>query len=367
MLKVVFSFIAPLIVLVCAALLFGCIGSTTVAPPPSPTLFALPTPFATPSKVTATIQATSTASAVTTLVVSAVTPSTGTPPSVITPAATKTTTAIPANVSRILLKYQLIDKFGKIFYCDPDLHPVAREVGDDEIARRVAALRQNPQEYNVILQHLGLAGVTNPSPAQNRLIDAERKRLNSILLEPETGGFKFSLQTSEGTNRGMAIQGVISFEGAITVTQQQAFVPQCPICLTGSTRIDTPNGAVPIRELKQGMMVWTLARSGQRTLGAILDTVRRPVPPSSLVIHLVLDDGRNVFVSAAHPTVNGKRVGDLNVGDIYDGAQVVIANATPLGDSATYDFLPSGETGVYWANGIALGSTLAESFKASSK
>ncbi len=362
-----FSGIASLILLICAACLLGCVGSPTGALPQTPTVLTLATPSETPRvEATATVQTPSVVTVVTTLVVGAVTPLTGTP--LPRPTSTPTATVVlPANVSPALLKYKLIDQFGKIFYCDPDLHPVAREVSDEEIARRVAALRQNPPEYNAILQHLGLAGVTNPSPAQNRLIDAERKRLNSILLEPETGGFKFSLQTSEGTNRGMAIHGVISFEGAIAVTQQQAFVPQCPICLAGSTRIDTPKGAVPIRELKPGMMVWTLTRSGERTRGVILATVRHPVPQSSLVIHLALDDGRNLFASAAHPTVNGKRVGDLHIGDNYDGARVLIANAAPLDDTATYDLLPSGETGVYWANGIALGSTLAESFQAASK
>jgi len=51
-------------------------------------------------------------------------------------------------------------------------------------------------------------------------------------------------------------------------------------------------------------------------------------------------------------------------GDLYDGASVASAQLVPYGGDATYDILPSGDTGFYWANGlpakagVLLGSTL---------
>jgi hypothetical protein len=73
----------------------------------------------------------------------------------------------------------------------------------------------------------------------------------------------------------------------------------------------------------------------------------------------MLGDGRQVWVSAGHPTADGRRVGELQVGDILDGAALLSAEQVTYIGGATYDLLPDGETGFYWANGIQLGSTLA--------
>ena len=76
------------------------------------------------------------------------------------------------------------------------------------------------------------------------------------------------------------------------------------------------------------------------------------------MIHLILNDGRELFASPGHPAVDGRVVGDFIVNDFYDGARVTASGLVVYGDTATYDILPSGETGFYWANGILLGSTL---------
>ena len=72
----------------------------------------------------------------------------------------------------------------------------------------------------------------------------------------------------------------------------------------------------------------------------------------------VLADGRRVRASPAHPTADGRVLADLGVGQMLDGSSVLRADAIPYGETATWDILPSGSTGVYWANGIVLGSTL---------
>jgi len=65
-----------------------------------------------------------------------------------------------------------------------------------------------------------------------------------------------------------------------------------------------------------------------------------------------------VTASAGHPTADGRKVGELRAGDRLDGARVVAAMMVHLDDGATYDLLPSGPTGTYWADGVLLGSTL---------
>jgi hypothetical protein len=82
------------------------------------------------------------------------------------------------------------------------------------------------------------------------------------------------------------------------------------------------------------------------------------VPANHQVVHLVLDDDREVWVSPGHPTAEGRGVGQLQVGDSLDGALLLAAEQAPYTGSATYDLLPAGETGFYWANGIMLASSL---------
>lgn len=137
--------------------------------------------------------------------------------------------------------------------------------------------------------------------------------------------------------------------------------PNCPPtgCLPAQTRIDTPLGPMPVAELQVGDSVWTIDAAGQRVAASILKVGRTPVPASYEVLHLVLADGRDLWASAGHPTADGRRLGDLSVGDTLDGALITVAERVPYGQPATYDLLPSGETGFYWANGIRLASTLA--------
>jgi hypothetical protein len=132
----------------------------------------------------------------------------------------------------------------------------------------------------------------------------------------------------------------------------------CPICLAGGTLIDTPSGSVPVEDLQIGMPVWTTDKTGQRVSGVITKTSKVLVPPTHQMVHLVLNDGRGLFVSPGHPTIDGRTVGDLTPGDLYDGASVVSTERVPYDEGATYDILPSGDTRFYWANGILIGSTL---------
>lgn len=132
----------------------------------------------------------------------------------------------------------------------------------------------------------------------------------------------------------------------------------CPICLAGNTLIDTPSGGVAVKDLQVGMPIWTTDKAGYRISGIVIKTSKVPVPPTHQMVHLVLDDGRELLVSPGHPTTDGRSVGDLTFGNLYDGASIIGTQRVPYGEGATYDVLPSGETGFYWANGVLLGSTL---------
>jgi len=122
--------------------------------------------------------------------------------------------------------------------------------------------------------------------------------------------------------------------------------------------IATPTGNVNIKNIRAGMMVWTMKRDGSKVAIPVLKVSKSFVPKTHRVVHLKLKDGREAWISPGHPTTDGLRIGALQTGDRYDGSTVIVAELVPYGDLATYDLLPSGETGAYWADGILVGSTL---------
>lgn len=185
----------------------------------------------------------------------------------------------------------------------------------------------------------------------------------------------YPIATGEGTPKtlhigddiGYACEGVsdkltsIDFSGqrvTFTISWEEPPFGWCPRCLAGDTLIDTPLGLVPVKDLQVDMSVWTADQTGQRVPSVITKTSKVSVPPTHQMVHLVLDDGRDLRVSPSHPTTDGRTVGDLMTGDLYDGSSVIGTERVSYGESATYDILPSGDTGFYWADGILLDSTL---------
>ncbi|MEO5927892.1 MAG: Hint domain-containing protein [Patescibacteria group bacterium] len=143
-------------------------------------------------------------------------------------------------------------------------------------------------------------------------------------------------------------------------TNAEASKPRnCPICLASNTMIATPNGDVNVKDVRVGMKVWSRSKEGKKVASIVLRVTKTPVPSSHKVVHLVLADKREVWVSPNHPTIGTKLVGELRRGDLYDGSTVQSAERISYWDTATYDLLPDSDTGEYWADGILLGSTLS--------
>jgi hypothetical protein len=132
----------------------------------------------------------------------------------------------------------------------------------------------------------------------------------------------------------------------------------CPICLPEDARIATPTGDVRVRDVRAGMPVFTLDGRGNRIQGTVERVGWAIAPPSHQLVQIELSDGRTLRISPGHPATDGRPLGSLRVGEPLDGATVLRSTLVPHGQARTYDILPSGETGAYWANGVAVGSTL---------
>ncbi len=257
------------------------------------------------------------------------------------------------------LKYKVLDQFPDFFYCDPDLYPIARAEESDLALQAFSDLQANPEEFDAILSYLGLSGQTAFADEQKLQIYREHKRLNAIIFQPVSDKYQFQIQTGSEGQQGTVITGTIDGSGSIEVSQREPAFPTCPICLAAGTLIDTPRGGIRVEELHKGDPVWTQDEAGRRVIGYIVRTGRVRVPAVHQVIHIILNDGRELWASPGHPTADGRKLGNLRTGDTLDGAQIAYLEKVSYNQTFTFDILPSGATSYYWANRILMGSTLA--------
>lgn len=135
-------------------------------------------------------------------------------------------------------------------------------------------------------------------------------------------------------------------------------VPCTLRCLSEAARIDTPEGPRVVTSLRVGDAVYTRDARGRQVARPVLRVGGTRVAGPHEVVELALADGRVVRASAGHPLASGAPLGEVRVGDVVDGAEVVGARTIPYGGAQTWDLLPAGPTGIYWADGVPLGSTL---------
>lgn len=260
------------------------------------------------------------------------------------------------------LKLAIIDRFGLLWYCDPDFYPIARREEIDAARERWPEVTADTDAFEAITAHQGLDPSADFSDAQKLAVYRAWKVLNAIALDPignDVYRFDYLAQPPAGATDGTRTGGTITTTGAITVEQQAtAGEPICPICLARGTAIDAPNGAVPVEDLRIGDPVWTLDEDGARIPGTVIAVGSMPAPAGHRVVRLVLADGRTVTGSPGHPLADDRRLGDLREGDAVYGSLVASAELVPYGGTRTFDIAVSGPTGTYLVNGIPLGSTL---------
>ena len=286
-------------------------------------------------------------------------PADGTPLPILTAEPPTQIPKLPSGASPTELKYKVLDKYPDLFFCDPDFYPVAR---DDELnlaLERFPELQANSEEFQAILVHNGLSGLSTFSDEQKLLIYREHKKLAAIHFELSVDKYQFQLQVAESEGQGFLVTGTIDGNGKIAVLERQPGIASCPICLAGHTRIDTPQGPAAVEDLQVGDAIWTEDAIGARIPATIVKTARVPVSPGHLMVHIVLDDGRELLASPGHPTADGRSLVELGLGDLLDGGRILRLEWLPYDQPATYDILPSGGKGLYWANGILMGSTLS--------
>ncbi|HJL15563.1 MAG TPA: Hint domain-containing protein [Sandaracinaceae bacterium LLY-WYZ-13_1] len=129
------------------------------------------------------------------------------------------------------------------------------------------------------------------------------------------------------------------------------------ICASPDTPIETPKGERPIADLREGDLVYSLHRGA--VVPRPLIRVHRTAVTDHAVVHVALETGRSLEISAGHPTADGRLFADLAPGDRLDGVEIVAVRTVPYAHPHTHDVLPDSDTGTYVAGGVLIGSTLA--------
>ena len=260
------------------------------------------------------------------------------------------------------LKLELIDRFGPLWFCDPDVYPIAIEDEAARAAERWPEIEADAQVFAALVGHLGLDPTADLDDAERLEVYRLWKMTNAIALEPigqDAFRFVYLAQPPAGAAEGTRRAGTIAVDGTIAIEQEAAAgEPICPICLARGTLIDTPAGPIPVERIRIGDIVWSLDASGRPIEVHVLAIGSAVAPAAHRVVRLVLADGGTVTASPGHPLADGRRLGAIRAGDLIDGTIVVRAEHVAYGDGRTFDIAVGGPTGVYLSGGIALGSTL---------
>jgi hypothetical protein len=259
------------------------------------------------------------------------------------------------------LKVALLERLGELWFCDPDEYPVGRdEVGQARL--RFPEIAADETTLRAIVDWIEIERVGEFTPEQQLLIYRAWKVLNAIqLTDIGNGRHRFDILTkaADAPEGGLRTAGIIDASGAIEIQQQEpAGEPACPICLARGTRIATPHGEIAVEDLRVGDLVWSVDASGRRAAVPVARTGSTLAPLGHRVVRLDLADGRSVTASPSHPLGDGRRMSEISVGDVVDGSPVIAVVLEAYQGTRTFDILPRGATGRYWANGVLLGSTI---------
>jgi hypothetical protein len=259
------------------------------------------------------------------------------------------------------LKFKVMDAVGTPVYCDPDFFPVGRDGGEQASAlAQYPQIRAQAELYVAIIAHEHLpSGDLNA--AQKLTLYKAFKLLRAVTLTQNGNEYAFEFRArAQGQTTIQIVKGSVRIDGVVTVTSKTASgPPNCPICLAASTLIATPNGPVRVIDIAPGTMVWTSSSDGRRVAAAVLEVGSTQVPAGHEMVHLRLADGRDLLASPGHRTADRLQLGTLAVGEPLDGSTITLWELVPYAGDRTYDLLPAGPTGTYWANGILLASTLS--------
>ena len=124
------------------------------------------------------------------------------------------------------LRYQLIERFGPVRFCDPDCAGPCNFVRAQKHAEEAfTKIREDEKTFRLILEHLSSQKMTEGSPEQKGYIYGEYKKLVcGMSIEPHDEDRKFTFKAASG----FRIEGLIKKDGEIVVVEKVLTSLICP-------------------------------------------------------------------------------------------------------------------------------------------
>ena len=115
--------------------------------------------------------------------------------------------------------------------------------------------------------------------------------------------------------------------------------------------------------LVKGDSVYSVNTRGEKIIVPLIAVNKTAVEPNHRMLNIELADGRKLQVTPDHPAAADYfSLTQYETGTVLDKSTVTQKYFTELNNAFTYDILPGGDTGYYWANDILIGSTLFNSY-----
>jgi hypothetical protein len=197
---------------------------------------------------------------------------------------------------------------GHLVFCDPDEFPVPNGSDLESARARLTEIRADRATYEAILAYEGYSDAQEFTPSQQIAISEDYKQMQAIDLHLDGDVYSFSVLVSPSDSdvATMRVSGTVTVHGSVTIDRREVRRrPNCPICLAADVRVATPNGEVPVHNMRAGMQVWTTDSHGRRVAGIVLETGHMEAPFGHEIVRLRMADGRTVMASPGHPTAVG--------------------------------------------------------------
>ena len=132
------------------------------------------------------------------------------------------------------LRYRIVQEFGPIFFCDPDMHPV----GHDDRPRALTAfpeIQKDVDTFRAITKNYRLDTIAEFSDIDKVTVYREYKKLSAVHLEPLGEKYKFSIRVRNDSsgpnnrNNGFQVDGLIDQKKQITVLKREPTLLTCPL------------------------------------------------------------------------------------------------------------------------------------------
>lgn len=132
------------------------------------------------------------------------------------------------------LRYRLLQEFGPIFFCDPDMYPV----GHDDRPRALIAfpeIQKDVDTFRAITKNYRIDTSAEFSDIDKLAVYREYKKLWAIHLEPLEGKYRFIIRVRNDShgpnsrNNGFQIDGFIDQTKQMTVLKKEPAFLTCPL------------------------------------------------------------------------------------------------------------------------------------------